>query len=413
LRFAKRSSTSPRSEVAALAGFAVAFAVANWAVVAGDTAEAIAFLGAAALCVAVYAGAVVRRERELHARLADELAGRAARLESLVDAVGAVAAATDEDEIVERTRREAERVFDARAEILRPGDNGRVGPAEHAIRVPLRVGGEEEAALRVTRSLPFEGDDAGRAHVLADFAARAVENARLLSEARVREAERARLSDQLITAEQDERRRLALFLHDTSVQSLAGIALMLDAGLQALDDGDLDQARAVVRTALERQRPTIRSLRELSFNLEPVVLRDQGFAPAVRALAAEVGLSHRIKIEVDVEQGEELTENAQASLYQIIREALHQAIRRGPPTRIDVRLRQLESGEIEAAVSDDAPGERRRRSFEPIEERARTLSGRLEVDHGRDGGTLVRVVLPAYAARTETGAPSGPRPRQR
>ena len=42
-------------------------------------------------------------------------------------------------------------------------------------------------------------------------------------------AEHARLSDQVITAEQDERRRLALFLHDGPVQSMAGIALMLDA----------------------------------------------------------------------------------------------------------------------------------------------------------------------------------------
>ena len=40
----------------------------------------------------------------------------------------------------------------------------------------------------------------------------------------MREAERARLSDQLITAEQEERRRLALFLHDGPVQYLAGIA---------------------------------------------------------------------------------------------------------------------------------------------------------------------------------------------
>ena len=41
--------------------------------------------------------------------------------------------------------------------------------------------------------------------------------------------EHARLLDQLITAEQEERSRLALFLHDGPVQSMSGIALMLDA----------------------------------------------------------------------------------------------------------------------------------------------------------------------------------------
>jgi len=111
---------------------------------------------------------------------------------------------------------------------------------------------------------------------------------------------RARLSERLITAEQDERRRLALFLHDGPVQSLAGIALMLDAVLHAIDERKLDAARQVLTEALERHRAAIRALRDLSFNLEPVVLRDQGFTPAVTALAEELGLRHEIRIELDV-----------------------------------------------------------------------------------------------------------------
>ena len=105
--------------------------------------------------------------------------------------------------------------------------------------------------------------------------------------------DRARLSERLITAEQDERRRLALFLHDGPVQSLAGIALMLDAVMHAIDEENLDAARSVLTEALERHRAAIRALRDLSFNLEPVVLRDQGFTPAVQALADELGLRAR------------------------------------------------------------------------------------------------------------------------
>src|SRR5437764_14552977 len=131
---------------------------------------------------------------------------------------------------------------------------------------------------------------------------------RLLHEAADREAERERLAERLITAEQDERRRLALFLHDGPVQSLAGIALMLDAVLHAIDEENLEAARSVLIEALERHRAAIRALRELSFNLEPVVLRDQGFTPAVQALADELGLRHEIKIELDVAPAEDLAE---------------------------------------------------------------------------------------------------------
>ena len=63
--------------------------------------------------------------------------------------------------------------------------------------------------------------------------------------------------DRLIAAEQDERRRLALFLHDGPVQNLSGIALMLDAALHAISTGKLDDARGVLASALERQRATI------------------------------------------------------------------------------------------------------------------------------------------------------------
>src|SRR3954451_9413604 len=105
---------------------------------------------------------------------------------------------------------------------------------------------------------------------------------------RVPDDERERLVERIIPAEQDERRRLALFLHDGPVQNLSGIALMLDAALHSIETNKLDDARAVLSTALERQRDTIRELRELSFALEPVVLRDQGFSPALQALAEQV-----------------------------------------------------------------------------------------------------------------------------
>ena len=209
--------------------------------------------------------------------------------------------------------------------------------------------------------------------------------------------ERERLVERIITAEQDERRRLALFLHDGPVQSLAGISLMLDAVIDSLEGRRLDEASSVLGSALTRHRDTIRSLRDLSFNIEPVVLRDQGFGPAVRAFAEQVGLSHRIQVDLDVEAADGLAENARVAIYQIIRDAVNQAIGRGP-SRISISVAETDDGTVEAVIADDGAGERRRASFEDIEERARTLNGRLDVEAGEDGGTAVHVVLPSYAA---------------
>lgn len=212
------------------------------------------------------------------------------------------------------------------------------------------------------------------------------------------ENERARLADQLIAAEQEERRRISLFLHDGPVQSLSGITLMLDAALHQLSSGKPEEAAQVIEAVLERQRSTIKDLRDLSFNLEPVVLRDQGFEPAVKALADDVGIANEIHIELETGFAENLAKRAQIVFYQIIREAFHQAIRRGPPTRLAVALHELSDGRVELIVADNAPGERRRTSYETIDERARVLGAKVSVRAASGGGTVVRVVVPAYAA---------------
>ena len=205
--------------------------------------------------------------------------------------------------------------------------------------------------------------------------------------------------DRLITAEQDERRRIALFLHDGPVQNLSGIALMLDAVLHSIQSGNLDDAARVLEGAMERQRSTIRELRDLSFALEPVVLRDQGFGAALQALASQVGEAYSIRIDVDVEQADRLGESAQIAVYTIIRELLDQAARRGPPTHIRVAMAEAPGGGVTTIVSDDAEPERRRRSFEAIEERVKQLHGIIAIEASDAGGTHVVVTLPPYATR--------------
>jgi two-component system NarL family sensor kinase len=204
--------------------------------------------------------------------------------------------------------------------------------------------------------------------------------------------------DRLIAAEQDERRRIALFLHDGPVQNLAGIALMLDAALHSITIGKLDDARSVLSSALDRQRSTIRELRDLSFALEPVVLRDQGFGPALQELAEQVGTANRIRIDLDIGAAEDIGEAAQVATYTIIRELLDQAIRRGPPTTVQVSMKATADGGLETCVADNAEPERRRRSFEAIEERVKQLHGKIDVDVD-DEGTRVVVTLPPYATR--------------
>jgi two-component system NarL family sensor kinase len=214
-------------------------------------------------------------------------------------------------------------------------------------------------------------------------------------ERRREERERIRQFEERIAAEQDERRRIALDLHDGAVQSLSGIALMLDAVGHALDEGRYDTAKEVLASALARQRQTIQSLRDLSFNLEPVALRDLGFEPAVRHLAERLGLEQAVQVNVDVGPAEALAERAQVTFYQVIREALNQAAGRRP-NRISIAVADAADGGAELTVVDDGHLERRRENVTAIEERVQPLSGRVTVERSEEG-TTVKVALPDYA----------------
>jgi two-component system, NarL family, sensor kinase len=217
-------------------------------------------------------------------------------------------------------------------------------------------------------------------------------------ERRKEERERIRQFEQRIAAEQDERRRLALQLHDGAVQSLAGIALMLDAVDYAIAEGRTDEARRVLGSALEQHRATIQSLRDLSFNIEPVALRDQGFEPAVRELAERVGLDREVRVDVDVAPAEALAERAQVTFYQLIRVALDRAAGR-KPTRISITVADTEDDGACLTVTDDGQPERRQDGIEELVERVRHVSGTVSVDRV-ESGTTITVLLPGYVARS-------------
>ena len=95
-----------------------------------------------------------------------------------------------------------------------------------------------------------------------------------------------------------------------------------------------------------------------------------------------------MRVEVDVAHAEMLGERSKAALYEIVREAFDEAIRRGPPTLFSVHVAPVEGSTLELTIHDNAPSERRRRSIEVLEERARTLGATLSVDHGDDGTTM-------------------------
>jgi signal transduction histidine kinase len=212
------------------------------------------------------------------------------------------------------------------------------------------------------------------------------------------EAERALLAERVL-AEREERRRLAELLHDGPVQQLSAIAQMLDAGLSSLREREIERADEVLERGLELARQASRDLRTLCEDLEPETFQDLGFAAAAGALARRITARHDVAVELDVDDAETLGENAQLALFQILREAIDQAVRRGAPSRIVAWVKGSPNGGAELVVADDGPPERRSAVLEALAERAATLNARFSSEVSYPRGCTIRVDVPPSAAQ--------------
>jgi signal transduction histidine kinase len=205
-----------------------------------------------------------------------------------------------------------------------------------------------------------------------------------------------RLRDR-IGAEQDERRRLAELIHDGPVQHLAALSQMLDAATISLDRGETAAAREALARALAVAREGAADLRDLVADIEPLSLHEHGFAAAVRDLADRLAARRAIAVDVDAPAGDLLGDRARAGLYQVVREALDQAVRRGPPAHASVSLTQTARGGIQLVITDDAARERRQAVLDGLEERTSDLNGTFTYDR-TDAATTITIVLPPSAA---------------
>ncbi len=204
------------------------------------------------------------------------------------------------------------------------------------------------------------------------------------------------LAERLL-AERAERRRIAEQLHDGPVQHVAALCQMLDAAVQALEADDASAGVRLAARGLAVARDAAEELRGIVAGLEPVELHEVGLAAAVQELAERSAGRRGVTLDVRVDDGE-LGEGASSSLFQIVREALDQAVRRGPPGTVKVSLGRTRAGGVELELSDDGAPERRQAVIDGLAERAAELNGSFSAT--REGRwTTIRIVLPPSAAR--------------
>jgi len=199
-----------------------------------------------------------------------------------------------------------------------------------------------------------------------------------------------------LRAEREERRRLAELIHDGPVQLVAAIAQMLDAAHHAIKAGDLAHASPIVERALAVAREASADLREIVSGIEPDALQELGLGAALTELADRHAARRGVVFDLDVAGGDHLGDGARSCLYQITRDALDQAVRRGPPRNISISIAPADGG-VGLRISDDGVEERRKAVLTALAERATEINGTFTCETN-SSGTTISIRLPPSAA---------------
>jgi signal transduction histidine kinase len=206
------------------------------------------------------------------------------------------------------------------------------------------------------------------------------------------------LSQQLVAAQEEERRKLSRELHDHVGQLLTALRMELGR-IERVGKG----ANAVLGNTVAECRQLVdnmvHTVRDLALGLRPSMLDDFGLEPALEWLARDFTRRSHVPVELVVSGPlEALGDQHRTCAYRIVQEALTNCVRHAKATQISVTLR-ADADALSVSVRDDGVGldpGRRARGFglRGIEERVRELGGSIQLSSGIGKGATLSVQLP-------------------
>lgn len=279
-------------------------------------------------------------------------------------------------------------------------------PEGALLAIPLLSGTEVIGVLVLAHSGAFA--NLAVLQTLARQLVIAIENARLYSEVQQKEDLRGKLLERVVSAQEDERKRLARDLHDQTGQVLTALGIGLHSAQQlVLSQPTLAQQRM---NELEKMSAdAIDELRQFVSELRPALLDDLGLVAALRAMAQQV--TDRVGIQVRVQfdgARRRLPPQIETVLYRIAQEALNNTVRHSQAQQATVQL-EFGFGVVRLVVQDNgtgfAPsavmksrGAERAWGLLGMQERVELVGGKFEVQSAPGQGTCLSVEIPVPIA---------------
>ncbi len=210
----------------------------------------------------------------------------------------------------------------------------------------------------------------------------------------------------LIEAQESERQRLAIELHDSVGQTIAALKYRIEHVITSMEKRNWPQALQLLRQFVPVLQRSLDETRAIYMGLKPTILTEHGILATLDWYRRELLAlypDHHIELEIGIEE-KDIPEHLKIAIFRISQEALNNSFKHGKPEWVDVRL-CLNNGAIELEISDDGAGmdlDRIMKSPEAkslgligMRERAELTGGQFHIQSILNEGTTVKAFWPA------------------
>lgn len=249
------------------------------------------------------------------------------------------------------------------------------------------------------RVAPWANDEIGRLAVAFNSMTESL--AQAAQDRAARDELRAQYVNRVIAAQEDERRRIARELHDSTSQSLTSLLV----GLRALEEDDPAQVAQHTEDLRKIVGETLEDVNRLAWQLRPSALDDLGLAAALKRYVADYRERYKLPVDLIIRGVDEqrLSPEVETTIYRIVQEALTNVARHAQADTVSVMI-DCRDNTMLVIVEDNGiglqpetvrQGSRERLGLYGIRERAELLGGKFVIESEPGRGTSLFVEIPA------------------
>lgn len=250
---------------------------------------------------------------------------------------------------------------------VQAADREKLAATASVMGAPFRIGERVAGVVTVSTRTPrrFTDEELRLLELAADRVGPAIERGRLIDRIRTGIERQRNLSWRLLTAQEEERRRLAVELHDELGQVLTAVKINLESLSRAKT---VDGTFASLTVAIQSVDEALLRVRDIALDLRPSVLDDLGLAAAIRWYVDRFARAGPLETHLSIGQLPALEAELATACFRVAQEALTNIDRHARARQVWIDLHVLD-GALELSIRDDGIG------FDVHAARARAVSG--------------------------------------